>query len=92
MNTLTILRKIKSQQVGKLPVVVLPLKDYEKIKEDLEMLYSKKLSGEIKKSREKVRKGKVMNLIDDDGLWENVVDFTKIKKGGVCIEKLLSRL
>ena len=28
----------------------------------------------------------------ESGLWEPVVDFTKIKKGGVKIEELLSRL
>lgn len=28
----------------------------------------------------------------EDELWEEVVDFTKIKKGGVDIEELLSRL
>ena len=25
-------------------------------------------------------------------LWENVIDFTKIKKGGIEIEKIISRL
>lgn len=29
---------------------------------------------------------------DDDELWEEVVDFTKIKKGGVLIKELLARL
>lgn len=29
---------------------------------------------------------------EDEGLWEEVIDFTKIKKGGVAIEDLLSRL
>ena len=28
----------------------------------------------------------------DEGMWETVVDFTKIKKGGVDIKDLLSRL
>jgi hypothetical protein len=28
----------------------------------------------------------------DDSEWETVIDFTKIKKGGVKIEDLLSRL
>jgi antitoxin (DNA-binding transcriptional repressor) of toxin-antitoxin stability system len=28
----------------------------------------------------------------EDGLWEQVIDFTKIKKGGVNIKDLLSRL
>lgn len=29
---------------------------------------------------------------EDSDLWEEVVDFTKIKKGGIPIEDLLSRL
>lgn len=29
---------------------------------------------------------------EDSDLWETVIDFTKIKKGGVKIEDLLSRL
>ncbi len=28
----------------------------------------------------------------NDGLWEEVVDFTKIQKGGVDINEILSRL
>ncbi|HBB38262.1 MAG TPA: hypothetical protein DEP63_00015 [Candidatus Magasanikbacteria bacterium] len=30
--------------------------------------------------------------IEEDTAWETVIDFTKIKKGGVDIEDLLSRL
>ena len=29
---------------------------------------------------------------DDDGQWERVIDFTKIRKGGVPIDEVLSRL
>ena len=29
---------------------------------------------------------------DDDGQWERVIDFTKIKKGGVPIDEVLARL
>ena len=29
---------------------------------------------------------------DDDGNWERVVDFTKIKKGGVTAREILPRL
>ncbi len=29
---------------------------------------------------------------DDEDLWEEVIDFTKIKKGGIAIEELLKRL
>lgn len=30
--------------------------------------------------------------IADDGQWEEVVDFTRLKKGGVKINEILSRL
>ena len=43
-----------------------------------------------------VRKSKPIFRIvppdEDDELWETVVDFTKIKKGGIPIRDLLSRL
>ena len=29
---------------------------------------------------------------EDDGMWEEVVDFTKISKGGIAISDLISRL
>jgi len=35
---------------------------------------------------------KISPLDDDAELWEPVIDFTKIKKGGVAIADLLSRL
>ena len=35
---------------------------------------------------------KISPFDDDADLWEPVVDFTKIKKGGVAIADLLSRL
>ncbi|MFY9492927.1 MAG: hypothetical protein WAP55_00350 [Minisyncoccia bacterium] len=43
-----------------------------------------------------VRKSKPVFKIsppdEADGLWESVVDFTKIKKGGIKLDDLLSRL
>ena len=30
--------------------------------------------------------------VEESGEWEEVVDFTKIKKGGVNLDELLSRL
>ena len=51
-----------------------------------------------------VQKGKVFTIIkrskpvfkispvDNEEMWEEVVDFTKIKKGGVKIEEILSRI
>ena len=35
---------------------------------------------------------KISSLEEGDDLWESVVDFTKIKKGGVPINDILSRL
>jgi len=42
-----------------------------------------------------VRKSKpVFKLtpIDDEGMWETVADFTKIKRGGVDFKDILARL
>ena len=41
----------KIEKIGKLPVVILPLADYERMKEDLEILQSKKLAKDIEKAR-----------------------------------------
>lgn len=34
----------------------------------------------------------IINPIDEDTEWETIIDFTKIKKGGVPIQDILSRL
>ena len=42
-----------------------------------------------------VRKSKPLfqiSPLDGEGVWEEVIDFTKIKKGGVNIKDILSRL
>lgn len=64
MNTsaLRTLHRAKTQKIGKLPVVVLPLDYFEKIKEDLEMYQSKTLRKEIVKARAEVKKGKVLTF------------------------------
>ena len=64
MNTsiLQTLHRVKTQKIGKLPVVVLPLDYFEKIKEDLEMYQSKKLRKEIVKARMEVKKGKFLTF------------------------------
>lgn len=58
--------KIKSKtaidKIGKTPVVILPLVDYENMKEELEILSSKKLSNEITKARQEVQKGEVYSI------------------------------
>lgn len=35
---------------------------------------------------------KISSIDEDDGLWETIVDFTKLRKGGISAEELLSRL
>ena len=35
---------------------------------------------------------KISSLEDADEFWEPLVDFTKIKKGGVALNQILSRL
>ena len=43
-------------------VVVLPLAEYERMKEDLEMLRSKRLEQDIKKARQEAKEGKTLTL------------------------------
>lgn len=35
---------------------------------------------------------KISSLDEDEGLWEKIVDFTKIRKGGISAKELLARL
>lgn len=49
-------------KLRKLPLVLLPLEDYERMKEDLEMLRSRAFQRRIAKAREAVRKGKTISL------------------------------
>jgi len=35
---------------------------------------------------------KISSINEDDGLWETVIDFTKLRKGGIPAEELLNRL
>ncbi|MBU2495053.1 MAG: hypothetical protein ABIK20_01025 [Candidatus Omnitrophota bacterium] len=64
MNTLTILKRVKSQKIGKLPVVILPLEDYEQIKEDLEMLSSRNLPRDIGRARKEVKRGETISFAE----------------------------
>ena len=43
-------------------IAILPLEEYERMKEDLEMLHSKKLAKDIEKARKEVKEGKVITL------------------------------
>ncbi len=33
-----------------------------------------------------------ISSVDDDNLWQEVIDFTKIKRGGVKVSELIKRL
>ena len=59
-------QKVKSKtaidKIGKTPVVILPLEDYENMKEELEILSSKKLQSEISKTRQEIKKGEVYSI------------------------------
>ena len=35
---------------------------------------------------------KISSIDEDDDLWETVIDFTKIRKGGISAEELLAHL
>lgn len=43
----------------------------------------------VKKSKPVFR---LSPLDNEEGMWESVIDFTKIKKGGVSITDILSRI
>lgn len=54
MNTVIPSEKIKCQKIGKIPVVVLPLKMWQEIEnkiEELEMMHSRSLRKKIVKAR-----------------------------------------
>ncbi|MEK7636422.1 MAG: hypothetical protein AAB362_01940 [Patescibacteria group bacterium] len=65
----------------------------------------KELRGNMQKYASLIEKGqsfivvkrskplfKISSVDEDDGLWETVVDFTKIRKGGISAKELLARL
>jgi len=57
-------KKPRHARIGELPVVILPLEDYERMAEDLEMLSSKSLPRKIEKARQEARTGQVMTLAE----------------------------
>ena len=64
MKRSTARKTAKARRIGKLPVVILPLQDYERMAEDLEMYTSKTLPRRIEKARQEVRQGQVMTLAE----------------------------
>jgi PHD/YefM family antitoxin component YafN of YafNO toxin-antitoxin module len=61
MRPLRILDR-SARRLSKLPVVLLPLRDYEKMREELEMFHSRALARRIKKAREEVKRGNTLTL------------------------------
>lgn len=47
-------------QIGDKPVVLLPLEEYERLQEDLEMLRSKGLPEKVAEARQQIKKGQVL--------------------------------
>ena len=58
-KTITLPKTLIRRKEG---VAILPLEEYERIKEDIEMLQSKKLAKEIEKAREEVKRKEVLSL------------------------------
>lgn len=59
VKTITLPKTLIRRKEG---IVILPLEEYERFKEDLEMLYSKRLAKEIAKAKKEAKSGKVISL------------------------------
>ena len=58
-KTITLSKALIQRKKG---IAILPLEEYERIKEDLEMLQSKRLAKEIEKARKEAKSGNVIIL------------------------------
>ena len=58
-NSIAISRETVQKRGG---MVILPLEEYERMREDLEMIRSKKLPKEIEKARREAKERKTMRL------------------------------
>lgn len=58
-KTITLPKTLIKRKEG---IAILPLEEYERIKEDLEMLQSKRLAKEIEKARKEAKSGNVIIL------------------------------
>lgn len=65
----------------------------KELRENMQKYASRVDKGEsfivVKKSRPLF---KISSVEEDEGLWETVVDFTKIRKDGIPAEELLKKL
>lgn len=65
MSPIAELKKIASMvKSSNLPLVVLSLSDYERMREDLEMYRSRRLAPDIIRARAEVRAGKTLTLTE----------------------------
>jgi PHD/YefM family antitoxin component YafN of YafNO toxin-antitoxin module len=69
----TTLKQINISKKDTLPAVVIPLSQYERMREDLDMFRSKSLLKEIKKSRNEIKKGETI-------LWTDLKKKLKLMK------------
>ena len=58
-KTITLSKALIQRKKG---IAILPLEEYERIKEDLEMLQSKSLAKEIEKARKEAKSGNIISL------------------------------
>ena len=75
MTTSAVLGEIKHQQVGKVPLVILPLAEWRKVEailEDYEMLRSLEYRKSIAESRKQIKQDKVRRLNLKTGAFEKV--------------------
>ena len=73
--TLTDLKNVKHEQIGKLPVVILPLaqwKEVEAILEEYEMMSSPNYRKSIEESRRQIKQGKLYRLDLETGKFRKV--------------------
>lgn len=63
--TFAALKKIKRQQIGKLPVVILPLAQWQEVEailEEYEMMRSVNYRKSIREARKQIQEGKLYHL------------------------------
>ena len=73
--TFTELRNVKHEQIGKLPVVILPLaqwKEVEAILEEHEMMSSSSYRKSIEESRQQIKQGRAYRLDFKTGKFRKI--------------------
>jgi len=50
------------KNIGKMPAVVIPLSEYEDMRENLDMFYSETLVKDIERSRKEIKKAETISL------------------------------